>query len=160
MFIKATCFIVGCFWRSNFFFYRAQIRGCTYTTVLQSHFVEIQRKIPLRKLVWQSPFILYSPGDELYSSVIFCTVNGVTSTPQETGMARKPFPSSIQTLLYHIAPVVLKQKAKKKASSITTLINTKGYPILYTVLCDIYSPYKLLSLSLDFVLILSWCIKY
>lgn len=73
-----------------------------------------------------------------------------------------------KTLLYHNAlqPIWVNKKEKnqkrekKKSSSITMLINTKGYPILYTVVCDICGPYKMLSLSLDFVLILSWCIKY
>lgn len=71
-----------------------------------------------------------------------------------------------RNLLYHNAlqPVWVRKniyiKKVEKKSSLTTLINTKGYPILYTVVCDICGPYKMLSLSIDFVLILSWCIKY
>lgn len=147
------------------------------------------KKIPQRKLVWQSPFYYSHQGDKFYESDILYSQRFGFGASRNCWVLRgsgpRPFSCvasdairlldgekalsilQTKTLLYHIAlqPVRITtkkncRKETKKSSSITTLINTKGYPILYTVVCDIRGPYKMLSLSLDFVLILSWCIKY
>lgn len=149
------------------------------------------KKIPQRKLVWQSPFYYSHQSDKFYGvwyfvqSKVWLRSEPKPLSPQRErpdafllcgfrchkrlGWWESPVHPPDEDLAVSYRTSASKnynnekkncRKETKKSSSITTLINTKGYPILYTVVCDIRGPYKMLSLSLDFVLILSWCIKY
>lgn len=115
------------------------------------------------------PFFLYSQRRDFRAKAKNSWVRGASkrapiglvSPERETRMATEALsiynPRPCCIISHHNISGGKKRKVKKPTS--ITLINTKGYPILYTV-CEIYSPYKMLSLSLDFVLILSWRVKY
>lgn len=88
----------GGFFYSFFSSHRAQTnrprrRGCTCTTVLQSHFWGYKEKTPQRKLVWQSLF--YRPR-RLHKSPILCTGKSLASESSESGeWGPRPFPATL-----------------------------------------------------------------
>lgn len=162
---------------------RPWCRGCTYTTVLQKPFLEIQSKYhrgswsdnhhfiiltrwqilrfcTVKGWAWEWAHTPLSPQREWPEAFLLCGFRCHKRLGRLESPVRPPDEDLAVSYRTSASKNCRKETKKKKSSSITMLINTKGYPILYTVVCDICGPYKMLSLSLDFVLILSWCIKY
>lgn len=119
---KATYFNVGCVWsRKVFSTEHKWIDHDAEIALTQLSFKAIYgdtKKNTTEEAGLTITILLFSPGDKLYKSVIFCTVKGLASErakrkreratrglppawlhmPKDTRMVRKPFPSSDEDL--------------------------------------------------------------